>query len=176
MSFNLIYLSGGISPEYPWTKLPPEVRDDLKEGICKHGGCLTSWRLPFPYNAPWFCISGLLSSNITPASSLAWLKASPQSHLMSKTSKNNTTIRAQLRMSFSLSRQCYQVSPPLRIHCAPYSNCMCHSGDSAHQGLNDRFWNLNRVIIQQHVGHPESRTGVAAVWGWNTGWMTLTTS
>ena len=45
----------------------------------------------------------------------------------------------QLWMLFSLSRQCYQVFPPLRIHCTPYSNCMCHASDSAYQGSNDLF-------------------------------------
>ena len=115
----------------------------LQEGICKPGGCLTSFHLLFPYNMPCFCRSRFLSLNIPPSRFLAWLKAFPQSHLMSKTSYNNTTKMAQLRMPFSLSRQYYQVSPPLRIHCAPYSNCMCHAGDSAYQGLNDLFWNFN---------------------------------
>ena len=62
----------------------------------------------------------------------------------------NTTKMVQLRMPFLLSIKWYQVFPPLLIHCAPYSNCMCHAGDSAYQGLNVMFWNLNRFIIQQN--------------------------
>ena len=121
-----------------------------QEDIFKPGVRLTSCFFPFTYDMPCFCISRFLSSNIPPSSSLAWLKVSPQSHLMSKASYNNTTTMAQLQMPFSLSRQWYQVSPPFCIHCAPYSNCMCHAGYGAYQGLNDLFWNFNRVIIQQH--------------------------
>ena len=65
---------------------------------------------------PWFCISMILSSNIGLSILLAWMKASPQSHLMSKTSYNNMTKMAQFRMPFSLSRQWYKVSPPFHIH------------------------------------------------------------
>ena len=114
-------------------------RGSAQEDICKPGGCLTPCRLPFPYDTPCFCISGFFYSNIPPSISLAWLKAFPQSYLMSKKSYNNTTTMDQLRVPFSLSRQWYQVLPPLRIHCAPYSERMCHAGDSAYQGLNDFF-------------------------------------
>ena len=93
-----------------------------QEDICKPGGHLTYFCLPSPYDTPCFCISGFLFSNIIPSRSLAWLKSSPQSHLMSKTSYNNTTTITQLRVPFSLSRQWYQFSPPSRIHFAPYSN------------------------------------------------------
>ena len=105
--------------------------------ICKSVGHLTSLGFPFPYDTPWFCISMFLFVNIQLSISLDWLKAFPQSHLRSKTSYKNTTTIAELRMPFSLSRQWYQVFPPLHIHCANYSNCMCHSGNSAYQRLND---------------------------------------
>ena len=92
----------------------------IQEDICKPVVCLMSCRFPFPCDMPFFCISGFLSSNIPPSSSLAWMKDFPKIHLMSKYSYNNTTKMAQLRMPFSLSRQRYQVLPPLRIHCTPY--------------------------------------------------------
>ena len=76
----------------------------LQEDICKPVGLLTSCLLPSPYDTQCFCISGFLSSDIQPSSLLAWLKAFPQSHLMSKTSYNNTTIMALLQMPFLLSR------------------------------------------------------------------------
>ena len=111
----------------------------IQEDVCKPEGRLISFRLHFPYDTLCFCISGFLSLNIPPSSSLAWLEAFPQSHLISKTSYNNTTTMDQLRMPFSLSRQWYHFFLPLRIHFAPYSNCMCRAGDSAYQGLNDLF-------------------------------------
>ena len=114
----------------------------VQEDICKPGVRLTSFGFSFPYDTPFFCIYGLFYSNTPLSSSLDWLKAFSQSHLMSKTWHNNTTTMAQLRIPFSLSRQWYQVLPPLRIHCAPYSNFIFHAGNSAYQGLNDFFFKL----------------------------------
>ena len=133
-----------------------------QEDICKPGVRLTYFRVPFTYDTPCFCISGFFSSNILPPRSLSWLKAFSQSHLMSKTSCNNTTTMSQLRMKCLLSRQWYQVLSPLRIHCTPYSNCMCHSGNSAYQGLNGILWNFNIVIIKQHDGNKHKNNGPMA--------------
>ena len=108
------------------------------------------------------CISRFLSSNILTSRSLAWLKAFPKIHLVSKTANNNMTTMDQLRLPFVLSRQLYQVSPPLHIHCAPYSNWMFRAGDSAYQGLNDLFWNFNRVIRQQHKDNKHDKNGPMA--------------
>ena len=129
-----------VSASFRFHDLPTRKHCNvMQEDICKPGVCLTSFRLSFSYGTPRFCISGFLPSNIPPSSSLAWLKSSLQSHLMSKTSYNNTTTMSQLRMPYSLSRQWYQFSPPLHIHFAPYSNCMCYAGDSTYQCLNDLF-------------------------------------
>ena len=101
-----------------------------QDDICKYGYLLTSCHLPFPYDLPWFCVYMSVSSNIPLPRSMDWMKASPQSHLMSKTLYNNTTTMAQLWMPFSLWIQWYQVSSPLHIHWALYSNCICHASNS----------------------------------------------
>ena len=58
--------------------------DAIQEDVCKPEGRLISFRLHFPYDTLCFCISGFLPLNIPPSSSLAWLEAFPQSHLISK--------------------------------------------------------------------------------------------
>ena len=72
-------------------------------------------------------------------------KSSDVKNFIQQHDNNGPTLDA-----ISSSRQCYQGFSPLHIRCTPYSNWMFHSGNSAYQGLNWLFWNLNRVIIQQH--------------------------
>ena len=133
----------GICPVTRWWAI-------LQEDICRYRYRLTSFSLPFTYNTPCCCISGFFSPNIPSSRSLDWLKAFPQSHLMSKTSYNITMTMSYFRVPFSLSRQWYQIFPPLHMHFSPYSNCMCHAGKCVFQHLNDILWNLNRVIIHDN--------------------------